>query len=120
VTSRDDELGLIRNLHPAPGEAAEYRSAASHGSGVKYALITLLPGPQSGRHVMVLSGAGAEFPWALAESVTDPARVKELVSHLRMPSGELPTAFQVVIEAAFESNVPVRVRYVTHRTSRSS
>jgi hypothetical protein len=115
-----DNLGEIRNLHPLPGEPAEYRSATSHGSGVKYALITLLPGPQPGRHVMILSGAGAEFLWALAESVTDPAHVKELVSRLRLPSGELPGAFQVVIEGTFESNVPIKVRYVTHRISKTS
>jgi hypothetical protein len=116
----DDELGVIRNLHPLPGETAEYRSARTHGSGVKYAVVTVLPGPQSGHHVMVLSGAGAEFLWALAECVTDPAHVKELVSHLRLPSGELPAAFQVVIQATFESNVPIKVRYVTHRVSKTS
>jgi hypothetical protein len=115
-----DDLGDIRNLHPLPGESAEYRSAETHGSGVKYALITVLPGPQSGHHVMILSGAGAEFLWALAECVTDPAHVKELVSHLRSASGELPGAFQVVIQATFESNVPIKVRYVTHRVSKTS
>jgi hypothetical protein len=111
----DDELGLIRNLHPVPGEATEYRSAATHGSGVKYALITVRPGPATGRQIMILSGSGSELMWALAECVTDPADVKNLVSHLRLPSGELPAAFQVVIEATFESNVPIKVRYVTHR-----
>lgn len=116
----DDELGIIRNLHPLPGEAPLYRSAATHGSGVKYALITLLPGPRSGRHIMILSGAGSELMWALAESVVDPAHVKELVSHLRLPSGELPPAFQVIIEATFESNVPIKIRYVTHRASKTS
>src|SRR5581483_4326884 len=65
----DDELGLIRNLHPQPGELPQYLSATSHGSGVKYALITVRPGPQSGHHVMILSGAGSEFLWALAECV---------------------------------------------------
>ena len=116
----DDNEGLIRNLHPLPGEAASYPSASTHGSGVKHALITVMPGPQSGRHVMILSGAGSEFLWALAECVTDPAHVKELVSHLRLPSGELPPAFQVVIEATFESNVPIKVRYVTHRATTGS
>lgn len=114
----DDEYGLIRNLHPMPGEAAEYRSATTHGFGVKYAVITLLPGPQSGHHVMILSGAGAEYLWALAECVTDPAHVKGFVTHLRLPSGELPGAFQILIEATFESNVPIKVRYVTHRVSK--
>ncbi len=116
----DDELGIVRNLHPLPGEQPVYRSAATHGSGVKYAVITMLPGPQSGHHIMILSGAGAELMWALAESVTDPTHVKDLVTHLRLPSGELPPAFQVLIQATFESNVPINVRYVTHRVSKIS
>jgi len=116
----DDEFGLVKNVHPLPGEPLEYRSARSHGTGVKYALITVLPGPQSGHHVMILSGAGSEFLWALAEYVTDPVHVKELVAHLRLPSGELPPAYQVVIESTFESNVPLKVRYVTHRTPKVS
>ena len=70
--------------------------------------------------IMILSWAGAEFVCALAECVTDPAHVKELVSHVRLPSGELPGAFQVVIQATFQSNVPIMVRYVTHRISKTS
>lgn len=116
----DDESGIVHNLHPLPGESAEYRSAATHGVGEKYALITVLPGPQSGRHIMILDGSGSELMWALAECVTTPAHVKEILSHVRLASGECPDAFQVVIQATFESNVPIKIRYVTHRVSKSS
>lgn len=116
----EEELGVIRNLHPAPGESAEYRSAAIHGAGEKYALITVMPGPQRGRHIMILSGSGSELMWALAEAVTNPALAKEIVSRLRSPSGDCPEAFQVVIQATFESNVPVKIRYVTHRAAKTS
>jgi hypothetical protein len=57
--------------------------------------------------------------WALAEAVTNAERVKELVSRVALPSGELPPAYQVVISARFESNVPVKIRYVTHRVSKN-
>lgn len=30
-----------------------------------------------------------------------------------------PPAFQVVISATFESNVPIKIRYVTHRVSKA-
>jgi hypothetical protein len=116
----DDELGLIRNLHPRPGESLEYRSATTHGSGEKYALITVMPGPQPGHHMMILGGSGSELMWALAECVTNRAHVKEIVARLCLPSGECPPAFQVVIQAAFESNVPIKIRYVTHRVSRAA
>jgi hypothetical protein len=111
----DGESGsVIRNVRPLPGEAAEYRQAATHGTGKKYGLINVLPGPQPGRHLMLLTGSGAELMWPLAHSVTDPTRVAEIISHVIPPSGTPPAAFQVVIEATFESNVPTNVRYVTH------
>ena len=103
----------VRNLRPQPGEAAEYPNAATHGSGKKYGVISVLPGPQPGHHLMILTGAGAELMWALAQSVTDPARVREIMSHVA-PSGDLPPTFQVLIEATFESNVPISIRYVAH------
>ena len=36
------------------------------------------------------------------------------MSHVLPPSGEPPATFQVLIEATFESNVPIDIRYVTH------
>jgi hypothetical protein len=111
----DSESGTaVRNRHPLPGEAAAYPNAATHGSGKKYGVVSVLPGPQPGHRMMVLTGGGAELMWALAQSVTDPVRVKEIVSHVLTPAGTLPATFQVLIEATFESNVPISIRYVTH------
>jgi hypothetical protein len=114
-----DEYGVsIRNLHPLPGEPELYRMSALHGAGEKYGLITVMPGPQPGRRMMILSSSAAEVMWALAEAVTNPARVHEIMSRVISPSGESPPAFQIVIAASFESNVPVKIRYVTHRVSK--
>jgi len=107
----------IRNLHPRPGEAEIYRQPTTHGAGEKYGLITVVPGPQPGHRMMILSSSAAELMWALAEAVTSPARVQEIMSRVIPPSGDAPAAFQVVIAATFESNVPVKIRYVTHRVS---
>jgi hypothetical protein len=111
----DSDFGAaVRNLRPRPGEPAEYPNAATHGTGKKYGVVSVLPGPQPGHRMMILTGAGAELMWALAQSVTDPSRVKEIMSHVMSSSGELPATFQIVIEATFESNVPINIRYVTH------
>jgi len=112
---RTDDLGVIHNERPLPGEAARYESASTHGAGEKHALITRLRGPQPGRHVLLLSSGAAELMWALAESVTNPGHVAELMLHLRTPAGEYAEQFQVVIRATFQDNVPVDIRYVTHR-----
>jgi hypothetical protein len=117
---RGDEQGFIYNARPKEGEAAEYGRAVTHGLGDKHALITRMGGPQSGRHMLLLCGAGAELMWALGESVANPEHVREIMSHMRLPSGEYAQAFQVVIRATFQSNVPVQIRYVTHHLLPSS
>ena len=99
----------IRNLHPLPGEPELYRMAATHGAGEKYGLITVLPGPQPGRRMMILSSSAAELMWALAES----GRPARRASRRSCPASfcrraNVPPAFQVVIAATFESNVPVK------------
>src|SRR6185369_1710233 len=98
-----DHGTAIRNLHPHPGEAELYRQPATHGAGEKYGLITVVPGPQPGHRMMILSSSAAELMWALAEAVTSPARVHEIMSRVIPPSGDAPAAFQVVIAATFES-----------------
>lgn len=105
---------MIRNLHPLPGESPSYSNATTHGEGTKYALITVLPGPQPGHSIMVLDGSGSELYWALADAVTDPQYAKEIVQHLRLPAGDYPQAYQVVIRADFKSYVPINIQYVTH------
>lgn len=110
-----DDVGVVHNATPNAEEAAEYRSAATHGSGEKFALITRLRGPQPGRYLLLLSSAAAELMWALAESVTNPGHVAELMSRLKTSSGSYPEQFQVVIRATFQSNVPIDIRYVAHR-----
>lgn len=115
--------GHIRNLHPAPGEQGEWvdhidhaDSDSSQGWAEKYALITMLAGPGQGNWVMSMAGSGAEHPWAMAEYLTIPEHATELVKHLRLPSGRLPTSYQVVIRVDFKSQIPVKVSYVTHRS----
>jgi hypothetical protein len=116
----DSDYGsTVRNLHPAPGEPAAYQNAATHGTGKKYGVITVLPGPQPGHHLMILTGSGAELMWPLAQSVADPERVKEIMSRVVAPGGQAPAVYQVVIEATFESNVPISIRYVTHHVYRT-
>lgn len=109
-----DDSG-VHNFRPREGERKHYQSATTHGSGEKYAVITRLRGPQPGRFLLLLSSAAAELMWALAESVTNPGHVAEIMSHLQTPAGAYPDQFQVVIRAVFQSNVPVEIGYVTHR-----
>jgi hypothetical protein len=110
-----EEIDGIRNLHPKPGEQTLYPVAnMGANDGDKYALLSRFPGPQRGRYVLILGASHSELPWALAEYVTNPLSVRELVEHLKLPSGEIPEAFQLILRVTLQSQVPVRVRYATH------
>jgi hypothetical protein len=113
----EDATG-VTNLHPKPGEQQFYPVAhiSTNGAndGDKYALLSRFPGPQRGRYVMLLGSAHSELPWALAEYVTNPISMRELVQHIKLPSGDLPDAFQVLLRVTLQAQVPVRIRYVTH------
>jgi hypothetical protein len=113
--------GLIRNLHPAAGELSEWvdhpdPADSSRNWTEKYGLITMIPGPEPGKWVMSMAGSGSEHPWAMADYLTDPEHAKDFVRRVRLPSGKLPTAYQVVIRADFKSQTPVKVAYVAHRS----
>jgi hypothetical protein len=109
----------IRNIHPRPGELETY--PASHNLAIAgdliqaYAVITMTPGPEKGQHILSLIGADSELFWPLALYVTDPIYAKELVEHLRLPSGKLPNSYEVLINIQERNQRPIRVSYVAHR-----
>lgn len=113
----EDAFG-ITNLRPKPGEPKTYRVAHLNNKGAndgdKYALLSRFPGPTPGHYIMMLGSAHSELPWALAEYITNPISMRELLQHLKTPAGDLPEAFQVVLQVTLQSQVPVRVRYATH------
>jgi len=110
--------GGIVNLFPKAGEQRRYSiahpSRTGSNDGDKYAVLSRFPGPQHGRYVILLGSAQSELPWALAEYITNPISMREMMQHIRLPSGELPEAFQVVLRVTLQSQVPVRIAYVTH------
>jgi hypothetical protein len=92
-------------LHPRPGEPADYvdqhdLEAPNHWAQ-KHALISMLPGAAPGMRTLALTGAGSDQLRALAEYVTSPSHVEELVRHLRHADGSFPPYYQVVIKAQF-------------------
>ncbi len=113
--------GAIRNLRPQPGEAAEYGSVQMPGtaglSGYMaegHSLITRASGVPGYGEILVLSGYTTEGTWAAAEYLIEGHHLRELFRKIRRPDGRLPGAYQVVIKARFESQVPVSISYVTH------
>lgn len=112
------DRGSVRNLRPKEGELPVYREVQtpSHSAVLEdYALVTRLPGLQGLGQIIVLGSSSTEGTWAVADYVTAPSHAAELVRRVKLPSGKLPDAFQVLIRAKFKDMVPVESSYVTHR-----
>ncbi len=112
------EGGALKNLKPQAGEPAEFAEVwtPSHSTILEdHALITRLRGLHGRGEITILAASSTEGTWAATEYVTSPEYARELVSRLRLPSGKLPQAYQVVIRAKFKDQVPVDASYVTHR-----
>jgi hypothetical protein len=114
-----DANGKILNVHPAPGEQAEYKDdndpTDPNRWTVKYSVITLMPGPVKGRKILTLTGSGSEQPSALAYYMTSPDSAGELLKRMKLTSGKLPEYFQILVRAEFKSLAPIKVDYVIHR-----
>ena len=102
----------IVNARPQPsdpplGTGPEGASMSTH------AAITLMPGPLSGKQILVLATTSTEMQWAAAEYLTDPDHAREMVRRVGR-GGKMPRAYQVVIQATVRAGVPMEIHYLTH------
>jgi hypothetical protein len=115
----DQGDGTVRNVHPGPGEPAQYLDQHDPVNpdrwGQKYSVITMMPGSAGGRRILALTASGSEQPSALAYYVTNPDTVRDLVRHLRPGGGAGPDFFQILVRAEYKSKAVVKVDYVMHR-----
>lgn len=106
----------VRNLRPRPGEStvfADEETAQTH-SGFAYSLISCLPGINRDGHIVVLAGSGLPGTLAATEYVTSEVYAADLLRHIRLPSGEIPAYYQVLIRSRYYKWAPVEITYVLH------
>ena len=114
-----DAKGKIVNVHPRPGEPAEYKDVNDEidpdGWSEKYSVITFMPNPDGHNRILALTCTGSESGSALAYYLTSPDTVRELYRHLRSGSAPLPDSYQILVRAQFKSKSLVKVDYIAHR-----
>ncbi|MEN6533673.1 MAG: hypothetical protein ABFD89_08420 [Bryobacteraceae bacterium] len=115
------QSSIIRDLHPRPGEPEYYQDSSDRASDTKvgHAVIAMLSGSKSDQRAFILAAGAAERQWGIAEAVTDPRNVRNLVRQLRRHSGKLPPAWQAVVKMRFKSRVPVEIGFLSVREIRT-
>ncbi len=107
----------IRNLKPQGNEPVFLKDRLLDGrqsEGETHALISRAPGLSGVGEFVAIAGNASADTFAAAQWLTQPWRAKELNGRLRMPSGEIPRYYQVVLKVAFKHGIPVQSSYVFH------
>jgi hypothetical protein len=99
------------NNHPRPGELANY-ARPERPLTRDYAIISFLPGMQSGKQVMWLSGLTTLGTQAAVEFASRPDGAAELLKAARGPEGKV-RPFEALLETTIIGGVPLEVRLVT-------
>jgi hypothetical protein len=109
----------IVNLHPRAGEETTFTTVRpappDFVQSEDYALISLVPGLHGKGEALAFGAASSSGLWAAVQYMTDPRYARELIAKLKGDKEFLPSHYQVVIHARFQSLVPVEIKYVLHR-----
>jgi len=107
----------IRNLRPAPGEAAFFTDEGKKQANIEesYALVTHAPGVNRKGDVLYLSGNHVSSVTAGVEAFTDANLARTLVAKMRKADGTLPRYYQIVLKVRSMDDTPVDVNYVMHK-----
>jgi hypothetical protein len=105
----------IRNLRPRLGEPELLQDTDnSNRDGQSYGLISRLPGLHGKGEILVLGGDSTQGTLAATQYICLERYLRELVSHLRLPSGKLPLYFQAVVSAKIKRGTAVEISYLFH------
>jgi hypothetical protein len=111
----------IVNRSPRPGEPAEYRNDLRTGKDgmteQQLALISMLPGVNPKRELLVLHGLGSQATELAAEHLVSAAGALDLLARLRAAAGgaKQPRHFQAIFRAEVRDNVPTKGSIVALR-----
>jgi hypothetical protein len=109
----------IRNLHPLPGEPAEYVYESGAGVSTSYALVSLRAGANPNRRILSISGVHTWATQAATEFLVEPAQLRKLAALWDQPAHGTPSPFfQILLRVEGRGNHSQKVEYVTHHPLR--
>ena len=98
----------IVNVHPAAGEAKEYRASPSNQVLTEdYAVVAMVPGLEATHSVLILAGTTTIGTQAAVEFVCQPNSVEELLKTLGVSTPAQLKPFEGVIHVKVVRGVPV-------------
>ena len=116
--TKDEERRIV-NTAPLPGEPKSFLRAVADQPGhvdEMVALISMLPGIDSHRELLLISSIDAPATDMAVEFLTNPETLADLATRLaKQDGGRRPRHFQAVLRAEVRENVPTRAVIVALR-----
>lgn len=108
---------IIHNVHPRPGEMAEYvPTAMGWATGQSYAIIAFIQNLDQNGQVLLLAGANGEGTEAVGRFVADPARFSDALRTCGIqPSGPLKH-FEMLLHLSTMAGSPTNANVVACHT----
>jgi hypothetical protein len=113
---RKGDLAVI-NVHPQPGEPTLFAATpANQPTTEDYAVVSLLPGLDPSRSILILAGNSTFGTQAAVEYVCREDSVKELLQRLKVTKPSELRPFEALLHVKIAHGVPVMTDLVSVRT----
>jgi hypothetical protein len=112
---RKGDLAVI-NVHPRSGESSMYLASPANQPTVEdYAVVSLLPGLDPSRSILILAGNSTFGTQAAVEYVCREDSVKELLRRLNVAKASDLKSFEALLHVRIVHGVPVATELITVR-----
>ena len=112
---RKGDLGVL-NVHPLPGEAKTYLATPANQATVEdYAIVSLLPGLDPSRSILILAGNSTFGTQAAVEYVCREDSINELLKRLGVSKPGDLKPFEALLHVKIAHGVPVMEDLVSVR-----
>jgi hypothetical protein len=112
MVANPGSAGFVNN-HPRPGEQARYERP-EHPLNKDYAVIALIPGVESGKRTLMLSGLTTMGTQGAVEYVSHKDTLADLMKHIASPGGEV-RPFEALLEVPIQGGVPLQGKLIAIR-----
>jgi len=107
----------VRNVHPQSGEASTYPATPANQPTVEdYAVVSLLPGLDPSRAILILAGNSTFGTQAAVEYVCREDSLKELLQRLKVSKASDLKPFEALLHVKIAHGVPVTTELIAVRS----
>jgi hypothetical protein len=107
------DQSFVEDLHPRPGEQAQYAQPVSPYASLGYGVIAYLPNPSHTGSALIIEGTNAEATSAAGEFVTSEEAMSNFLR--KLPGPGIPF-FEILLKTSRMSGTPLQAEVVAYRT----